>query len=41
MAVLESLPHLRVTLMFTFSGIADPRVESIAKSTCCMPIGGV
>jgi DNA repair photolyase len=32
MAVLESLRHVRVTLLFTYSGIADPRVEPIAKS---------
>jgi DNA repair photolyase len=29
---LESLRHLRVTLLFTYSGITDPRVEPIAKS---------
>ncbi|MDQ2873301.1 MAG: hypothetical protein M3Y33_00090 [Actinomycetota bacterium] len=32
MAELEALHHLRVTLLFTYSGIADPRVEPIAKS---------
>jgi DNA repair photolyase len=32
MAVLESLRHVRVTLLFTYSGITDPRVEPIAKS---------
>jgi hypothetical protein len=32
MAVLEGLQHLRVTLLFTYSGITDPRVEPIAKS---------
>ena len=29
---LEALRHLRVTLLFTYSGITDPRVEPIAKS---------
>ena len=29
---LETLRHLRVTLLFTFSGITDPRIEPIAKS---------
>jgi DNA repair photolyase len=29
---LEQLKHLRVTLLFTYSGITDPRVEPIAKS---------
>jgi DNA repair photolyase len=29
---LESLRHLRVTLLFTYSGITDPRVEPITKS---------
>ncbi|BCB88869.1 radical SAM protein [Phytohabitans suffuscus] len=32
MAQLETLRHLRVTLLFTYSGITDPRVEPIAKS---------
>ena len=32
MAVLESLRHVRVTLLFTYSGITDPRVEPIARS---------
>lgn len=32
MALLEELQHLRVTLLFTYSGIADGRVEPIAKS---------
>lgn len=32
MAILEALRHLRVTLLFTYSGIKDPRVEPIAKS---------
>ena len=32
MLELERLQHLRVTLLFTFSGITDPRVEPIAKS---------
>jgi hypothetical protein len=32
MAELETLRHLRVTLLFTYSGITDPRVEPIAKS---------
>jgi hypothetical protein len=32
MADLESLRHLRVTVLFTYSGITDPRVEPIAKS---------
>jgi len=32
MAELETLRHLQVTLLFTYSGIADPRVEPIAKS---------
>src|SRR5215472_1150546 len=32
MAELESLRHLRVTLLFTYSGITDPRIEPIAKS---------
>ena len=32
MAVLEELRHLRVTLLFTYSGITDARVEPIAKS---------
>ncbi|WP_345462158.1 hypothetical protein [Actinoallomurus oryzae] len=33
MAKLEGLRHLRVTLLFTYSGITDARVEPIAKST--------
>ncbi|HLL68044.1 MAG TPA: hypothetical protein VK453_20355 [Micromonosporaceae bacterium] len=33
MAVLERLRHIRVTLLFTYSGISDARVEPIAKST--------
>jgi DNA repair photolyase len=33
MAALEELRHLRVTLLFTYSGITDARVEPIAKST--------
>jgi DNA repair photolyase len=32
MAALEELRHLRVTLLFTYSGITDARVEPIAKS---------
>jgi DNA repair photolyase len=32
MEELESLLHLRVTLLFTYSGIIDPRIEPIAKS---------
>lgn len=32
MAALERLQHLRVTLLFTYSGISDPRVEPISKS---------
>jgi DNA repair photolyase len=32
MTVLEQLRHLRVTLLFTYSGITDPRIEPIAKS---------
>ncbi|OJF10755.1 radical SAM family protein [Couchioplanes caeruleus] len=32
MAALERLQHLRVTLLFTYSGITDPRVEPISKS---------
>ncbi|GIF47548.1 DNA repair photolyase [Asanoa ferruginea] len=32
MAALEQLEHVRVTLLFTYSGIQDPRVEPIAKS---------
>ena len=31
-AALEELEHLRVTLLFTYSGITDARVEPIAKS---------
>ena len=33
MAELETLQHLRVTLLFTYSGITDPRIEPIAKSS--------
>jgi DNA repair photolyase len=33
MVRLEHLRHLRVTLLFTYSGITDPRVEPIAKTT--------
>jgi DNA repair photolyase len=33
MAWLEHLRHLRVTLLFTYSGITDPRVEPIAKTS--------
>ncbi len=32
MAFLESLQHLRVTLLFTYSGISDDRIEPISKS---------
>ncbi|WP_309227473.1 radical SAM protein [Micromonospora thermarum] len=32
MAELEQLKHLRVTLLFTYSGITDDRIEPIAKS---------
>jgi DNA repair photolyase len=32
MDTLEALTNLRVTLLFTYSGITDPRVEPIAKS---------
>jgi DNA repair photolyase len=32
MATLEQLEHLRVTLLFTYSGITDPRIEPIAKT---------
>ena len=32
MAFLESLTHLRVTLLFTYSGISDDRIEPISKS---------
>jgi DNA repair photolyase len=32
MARLEQLRHLRVTLLLTYSGISDPRVEPIAKT---------
>jgi DNA repair photolyase len=32
MAALEQLEHLRVTLLFTYSGITDPRIEPIAKT---------
>lgn len=31
-AGLEQLRHLRVTLLFTYSGLGDPRIEPIAKS---------
>ncbi|QSB17342.1 hypothetical protein JQS43_15020 [Natronosporangium hydrolyticum] len=30
---LEKLRHLKVTLLFTYSGITDPRVEPVAKSS--------
>jgi DNA repair photolyase len=33
MQQLEALQHLKVTLLFTYSGITDARVEPIAKST--------
>jgi len=33
MATLEQLRHLRVTLLFTYSGITDARIEPIAKSS--------
>jgi hypothetical protein len=33
MAALEQLRHLRVTVLFTYSGIADERIEPIAKSS--------
>jgi DNA repair photolyase len=33
MAEREELAHLRVTLLFTYSGITDARIEPIAKST--------
>jgi len=33
MRQLETLRHLKVTLLFTYSGITDSRVEPIAKST--------
>ena len=33
MAALEALNHLRVTLLFTYSGIDDPRIEPIARSS--------
>jgi DNA repair photolyase len=33
MAFLESLKHLRITLLFTYSGITDDRIEPISKST--------
>jgi DNA repair photolyase len=33
MTALEQLRNLRVTLLFTYSGISDPRVEPIAKSS--------
>jgi DNA repair photolyase len=33
MAFLEALRHVRVTLLFTYSGIKDARVEPIAKTT--------
>ncbi|MBM0240316.1 hypothetical protein JNW88_30320, partial [Micromonospora sp. ATA32] len=32
MEILESLRHLKVTLLFTYSGIQDDRVEPITKS---------
>lgn len=32
MARLEQLRHVRVTLLFTYSGITDPRIEPIARS---------
>lgn len=32
MAALEQLKHLRVTLLFTYSGITDDRIEPITKS---------
>lgn len=32
MAELETLRHVRVTLLFTYSGITDPRIELVAKS---------
>lgn len=32
MTALETLRHLRVTLLFTYSGITDSRIEPIAKS---------
>jgi hypothetical protein len=32
MAVLEDLRRLRLTLLFTYSGINDPRIEPVAKS---------
>lgn len=32
MVELEALQHLRVTLLFTYSGITDARIEPIAKS---------
>jgi DNA repair photolyase len=32
MAELEKLTHLRVTLLFTYSGITDARIEPIARS---------
>jgi DNA repair photolyase len=33
MAVLERLRHVRVTILFTYSGISDPRIEPVAKSS--------
>lgn len=33
MAALEDLRHLRVTLLFTYSGLTDALIEPIAKST--------
>jgi DNA repair photolyase len=36
LAHLERLQHLRVTLLFTYSGITDARVEPIAKSEITM-----
>jgi DNA repair photolyase len=32
MAILEQLRHVRLTLLFTYSGITDPRIEPITKS---------
>jgi len=32
LATLEQLQHLRVTLLFTYSGIVDDRIEPLAKS---------
>ena len=33
MAELEALNHLSVTLLFTYSGISDPRIEPISRSS--------